>query len=290
MRKVAAALIVIFLAFFSFFGPMLAPYSADHTVTMTEYEGEMLFSPFAPNKAHPLGTDIWGYDMLTRILHGFRYTVGAVLAFAGGRVLLGFLLGTTLAFRAPARKIPRAPIVVPAFILIYFTVFRVSIGSSLSVPRLILLQGALIVLVGLPGVVASFSEDVRELLSRDFSEAARSVGAGRVRMLFVHILPHMTGRTVQRFVGEAVSVLVVLGQLAMFNVFLGGADVQLSPVLYFSRTNELAGMVGEYRAYLTSNQWLLLAPLGAYLSVLVSFFALSRIVKGATRMKRGRYV
>ena len=49
-------------------------------------------------------------------------------------------------------------------------------------------------------------------------------------------------------------------------------------------------MVGEYRTYLTSNQWLLLAPLAAYLSVLLAFFGLSRIVKGMTHFDRGKYV
>jgi peptide/nickel transport system permease protein len=153
-----------------------------------------------------------------------------------------------------------------------------------------LLQGALIVLVGLPGLVASFSEDVRSLRGQEFSQAAVSVGAGPLRLLFHHILPHMTGPALRRFVAEAVAVLVLLGQLAMFNVFLGGTDVSFDPIIYHSRTNELAGMVGEFRGYITNKHWLLLGPLGAYLSVLVSFFALSRIVRRMTTVNRGKYL
>ncbi len=290
MPRAVAVIIVLYLAFFSLLGPAVAPYALDHSETISEYRGEKLYSPFGPNRAHLLGTDIWGYDMLTRILHGFRFTVAAVLVLAGGRVLLGFLAGTALAFRRSSRPIPRAPIVIPAFILVYFTVFRVSIGSSLPVPRLMALQGALIVLVGLPGLVASFSEDVRSLLGQEFSQAAVSVGAGPLRLLLHHILPHMTGPALRRFVAEAVSVLVLLGQLAMFNVFLGGTDVSFDPIIYHSRTNELAGMVGEFRGYITNNHWLLLGPLGAYLSVLVSFFALSRIVRRMTTVNRGKYL
>lgn len=292
MRKIAAALILCYLAFFTLFGPALAPFPEDYTETSMELDGQWFYSPYGPNERHPLGTDIWGYDMLSRVLHGFRYTVGAVVLFAGGRVFLGLLLGTLLGLRrrGRGRSLPRAPIAIPAFIVVYFTVFRVSIGSPLSVGQLFVVQGALIVLVGLPGLITSFAEDTRDLLGQEFAQAAVSVGAGKPRLLFHHVLPHMTGRTLQRFVGEAVAVMVLLGQLAMFNVFLGGTEVRFSPVIYLSRTNELAGMVGEYRAYLTSNQWLLLSPLAAYLSVLLAFFALSRIVKTMTRLERGKYL
>lgn len=292
MRNIAAVLILAYLVLLTFFGPSLAPFPENFSESSMELKGERIYSPFGPNDRHPLGTDIWGYDMLTRILYGFRYTVGAVIALAGGRVLLGLLVGMALGLRSsgPGRTLPHAPVTVPAFIIVYFTVFRVSIGSPLSVGQLLVVQGSLIILVGLPGLIASFAEDTKELAAREFSQAAISVGAGKFRLLRYHIFPHMTGRTVRRFVDEAVSVLVLLGQLAMFNVFLGGTDVQLSPVIYLSRTNELAGMVGEYRNYLTSDQWLLLSPLAAYLSVLLAFLSLSWIVRSMTRLNRGKYL
>ena len=289
-NRAVALLIVFYLLFFTVFGPFIAPFSLDHSVTVFDYEGTRFYSPFPPNRVYLLGTDIWGYDLASRILHGFRYTVFAVVILAGGRVAIGALAGTVAGYRGFGRRVRRAPFAIPAFIIVYFVSFRVSIGSPLSIWSLMVLQGSLIVLVGLPGTIGTFAEETQTIMHHEYIQAARGVGAGPWRIIRRHIFPQLIDLFGQQFTGEAVSVLALLGQLAMFNVFFGGTIVSYDPILYHSRTNELAGMVGQYREYLTTNQWLLLAPLTVYLSILVSFFVLSRLATHSSRAKRARYL
>ncbi len=54
------------------FGPYLAPYRAGDVVNVG------VFAPMSA--AHPFGTDYLGRDMLSRILHGARYTVGVAMS------------------------------------------------------------------------------------------------------------------------------------------------------------------------------------------------------------------
>ncbi len=72
-------------------------------------------APGGMYRRHLLALDFHGYDMLTRILHGFRYTVGAVVVLAGGRIVLSLCLGMLVWFRRSGRKRapPRTPITVP---------------------------------------------------------------------------------------------------------------------------------------------------------------------------------
>ena len=83
----AGIALVLAWAALAVFGPYLAPYRAGDVVNAG------VFAPMSA--AHPFGTDYLGRDMLSRILHGARYTVGVamvatVLACAAG-IALGIL-------------------------------------------------------------------------------------------------------------------------------------------------------------------------------------------------------
>ena len=76
--------LVVFWVLIAAFGPMLAPHGVGAIVS---YD---VFEPMSGQ--HPLGTDYLGRDMLSRVLHGTRFTVGlalaaAFLASAGGTTL-----------------------------------------------------------------------------------------------------------------------------------------------------------------------------------------------------------
>ncbi len=84
--RLGLALTLLF-ALLALVGPWIAPYDEARVV------GEV-WEPFS--RAHPLGTDHLGRDMLSRMLYGARRTIGIALA----ATCLSFLLGTTLGYLA----------------------------------------------------------------------------------------------------------------------------------------------------------------------------------------------
>ena len=143
----------------------------------------------APGVTHALGRDAFGRDVFARVLYAGRISLSVGL----GSVALGGLLGTALGVVAgyADRRVD--------------AVLMRIVDVSMSFPSLLL---GLIVLVVLgPGldklvlsigiVLASpFARVVHGatlgLKQREFVEAARCLGAARMRILACHILPNMT--------------------------------------------------------------------------------------------------
>jgi peptide/nickel transport system permease protein len=113
-------------------------------------------------------------------------------------------------------------------------------------------------LFGLPRFASSFSLKIAETEKEPFVEAARSVGAGRVRLFFHHILPQHRETIALNFVGESIATLNLIGQLGIFDMYIGGTKTTPAPLLFHSQTHEWAGLVGSYRGKLFSSDWWLL--------------------------------
>ena len=78
--------------FLAVFGPWMAPHDVGAIVSDSNFE--------APGVSTVLGTDTLGRDIVSRLLHGARLTVGVALA----ATLLGFLIGMAAGFSAAEIK------------------------------------------------------------------------------------------------------------------------------------------------------------------------------------------
>ena len=81
--------------FLSIFGPMMAPHTLTELLETQYTNGKVLAPPLEPfkNESYPLGTDKWGYDLMSMILYGIRYTVFVSLAVTFIKMLLGTIIG-----------------------------------------------------------------------------------------------------------------------------------------------------------------------------------------------------
>jgi peptide/nickel transport system permease protein len=85
MAKIGAVILVVNILL-AFFGPVIAPYSPSEMLSMEAY---------APvGKDGILGTDYIGRDLLSRLLHGARLTIGLALL----ATIVGFVIGMALGF------------------------------------------------------------------------------------------------------------------------------------------------------------------------------------------------
>ncbi|MFD2045377.1 ABC transporter permease [Ornithinibacillus salinisoli] len=277
---------ISFILFITLFGPFLAPYEKDY-VEDTEYyynssdDFGVLSPPLPPSREHLFGTDQWGYDILTLLLYGAKYTVFVGIGVALLRIIIGGALGIWfgLSNRQHKGTSPSLGLLgsIPAFLIIYFLLIGITINPSLSVLELVFLQSSLMVLVGFPGVYSAVFSKTNEIKKELYIMATKALGAGKLRILWKHILPHLKGTLLVMFVKEIILVLTLIGQLGIFNILLGGTILRLGgPPVYISRSMDWAGLIGQWRSFIYDYQWILYFPLLAFIFLLFSFYMLSR--------------
>ncbi|HEY2947998.1 MAG TPA: ABC transporter permease [Micromonosporaceae bacterium] len=144
--------------------------------------------PIGPNREFLLGTDNLGRDLLVRIVYGTRISllvgvVSTMLAVAAGVVVglaAGYFRGAIDTFLA------RFMDVVLSFPFLLFAIALVSIvGPSLTVSIFVI---AFFSWAAVGRIVRGQALSIRE---KEYVEAARSLGAGDLRIMFVEVLPNL---------------------------------------------------------------------------------------------------
>ena len=271
------AVFLLILLAIAFLGPLFAPWGFDESENMidiTTEEGRViLFSPLPPSPRHPMGTDIFGYDLLTSLLYGAKYTIATMLITAFARVAGGFLIGYRQALTGNGHRRGFSLIQgLPTFIIIYFIMYGFIINPAVPPPVITAIQIALFSAFGLSSTTPVFREKIAQQLKTSYIEAARSSGGGRMWILTRHLLPHLTEDTCLLFMHEIIATLTLIGQLGIFSLFIGGTRLTTDPPELSSFTREWGGLIGQHMGKVGTTQWwLIVFPLAAYL--LLFFFS-----------------
>jgi len=142
-----------------------------------------------------LGADGLGRDVWSRLWHGARLSLGVAFAGAIGALLVGTLLG---AMAGAARGLTDTGITAVAdFVVVLPAVYLVLVLRSamplvLDTPVIFLVLTLLFALAGWPHVARGVRAIVATERQRDYAEAARAAGAGRLRLLG-HLVPASYG-------------------------------------------------------------------------------------------------
>ena len=279
MNKTLAAglILMLLLILVSLLAGFLAPYGSNETDKLRKTDNGYISSPFPPDRIHYFGTDKYGFDIFSVLLYGSRYT----LVFCVFTSLLRVLFGTLAALAAGTGKarflsIFQAYSALPSLILVYFILVSISFNATLPPVSLALWQSLVIVLVGIPGSFTAMHGRILEIRDSEHVEVAQFCGAGGWYLIRRHILPFLAEPLLLAFSREMISVLVLIGQLGIFNTFIGGTIIQNDPPIYLTRSFEWAGVLGLNRHYIFSSyDWMLLFPLAAYFLLLVSLYLCS---------------
>jgi peptide/nickel transport system permease protein len=154
-----------------------------------------------PSWAHPLGTDDLGQDVLARMLYGGRISLAVGLAAMFVAIFIGVLVGA-IAGMSSGRidavlmwladlflSLPGLPL-----LLLIIYLFRDSLKAVFGVEGGVFIM-IVAVIGGLRWMQAArlVRAQFLSLREKEFVEAARALGASRIRQVFQHILPNALG-------------------------------------------------------------------------------------------------
>ncbi len=143
-----------------------------------------------------LGADSYGRDVLSRLLAGARISLGLALVAVAGAILLGAGFGAWAGASGGwtdewTMRVADFILVLP---LLYVVVtLRAMLPLVLPVTTIFLLMAAIFAAVGWPFVARGVHAIVSRERQREYVLAAHSLGAGRMRILFRHLLPACAG-------------------------------------------------------------------------------------------------
>jgi len=180
-----AVLILMFLA--AVFAPVVAPYDPNKQDRTLARFGE----PAAPSLAHPFGSDNLGRDYLSRTIYGARVSLMVGFLSTGLAIAAGAALGAVAGYagRWIDMLVMRFADVLLAFPPLLFLMAALSTFQSRSVVVLSVVIGV----IGWMNVARLIRAEFLSLRTREYTEAARAVGASAPSIVFRELLPNAMG-------------------------------------------------------------------------------------------------
>ena len=244
---------ILLLLVLGLFAPAVAPYDPNQQF----FDGLTLEgSPLPPGERFWFGTDTNGRDQFSRLLYGARTSLLIGILANGIAVIIGSFLGVTAGY---LRGTAGAAIMRLTDLMMAFPPLLLAIALAAILKPGLAIIIVVIALVNWVQIARVIYAETVGLSERDYIEAARALGAGPLRILFRHLLPHLVPTIiVYATLGIATTVLLE----AMLS-FLGRGVQPPTPAWGM--------MIFESQSYFLSAPWLVFIPGAAILILALSF-------------------
>ena len=242
------AAVVLALFLMAILAPVMSPYDP--------YMIDLDVMTQAPSRAHWLGTDQFGRDLLTRILYGTRISlvIGIV------PTMLSMTIGTTLGLiggyhggKVDAVIMRLCDIVLAFPSLLLAMVVMYTLGATLV--NIFIALAA----VGWAGTARVVRSQVLSLKEKEFVEAARAVGVRSGVIMARHILPN------------CLPALIVLFTLGIPGAILSEASLSFLGVGAQPPTPSWGLIITSGKEFLFSAPWIAISP-GVFILITVLAF------------------
>lgn len=217
--------------------PALAPY---HPLKMNPTES---LSP--PGRAHPMGTDQFGRDILSRAIHGARLSLLTGLVAVAIGATFGVGLGLVAGLRGgwPDGLIMRVVDIMMGFPSVLMALVVVAILGQGSANVMVAVGVSLI-----PTYIRLVRGNVLSAKEHPYVEAARSLGCPGRRLALRHILPNV------------VAPIIVLSTVAVAWSIIVGASLSFLGLGQPPPTPEWGVDLSNGRGYLRRGWWISAFP------------------------------
>ena len=220
----------------------------------------------SPGSANLFGTDDAGRDILSRVIHGARYSIGSAVLIVAFAAAAGTVYGALAAWYGGIidRLLMRT---VDVFLAFPYLVFAMAVAASLG--RGLASTIAALCLLWWPSYARMIRGQVKSILNDYHIRAAVTLGAKRSQILRWHVIPHTYNQLLVRFTLDIGNALVALTGLA----FLGlGASPPLP---------EWGRMVADSKQFALTAWWYAVFP-----GVVIFLTVLNFVLLGEALRKR----
>ncbi|WP_391117279.1 ABC transporter permease [Psychrobacillus sp. L3] len=238
-NKVAlvGALIVLFFIFLALFGPLFTPQGINDQLLKDRL--------LPPSSKYWFGTDDFGRDIFSRVIHGARISLGVGFFSVIGSVVVGSILGIIAGYYGKwvDTIISRTFDILLAFPSILLAIAVVSVlGPSL--------RNALIAIaiINIPNFGRLIRSKVLSIKEEEYITSAKAIGMKDIRILFSHILPN------------SMAPVIVAGTLAIASAIIEAAALGFLGLGAQAPAPEWGKMLADARVVLRTAPWTMFFP------------------------------
>ncbi len=189
-----------------------------------------LYDP--PSKAAWLGTDNFGRDVFTQLMHGTRTSL--VIGGIAGAVAtaIGVVLGTVAGFRGGLVEealmgLTNVILTIPSIVVLIL--LSIAVGN-----RSIVTMAIIIGVTSWPWTARAIRAQTSSLRTREHVDIARMCGAGTLSLIAWEILPFMLSYVVLAFVLQMASGILQEAALSLLGLGPGDGTISLGIMLHWS--------------------------------------------------------
>ena len=232
------------------FAPFLAPFDPRLQLDIAHLQSQ------PPSLAHPLGTDTFSRDVLSRLIYGTRVSLAVSLVAVALAMTFGTLLGAVAgyvggAIDAVLMRLVDAAFSIPTLLLL---IVVIALWGEISVVSLTLLIAG----VGWFTVSRLVRAETLAVRDADYVVAARALGVPGWRILGLHVLPNAIGPAI-------VSAALAVGNIILLEAGLSYLGIGVRPP-----TPSWGNIIEEGATRVSDVWWLTLFP---GLAILLTVFA-----------------
>jgi peptide/nickel transport system permease protein len=249
-----------FIYLVTLMGPYLAPYdpNAQDDIVRTRY--------LAPAAEHPMGTDKFGRDVLSRVIYGARISLSIGFIAVAISVTLGTLIGAVAGYFGKwvdnlAMRLVDLLISFPRLVLLLAII-------ALFQPSIFLII-AVLGLTGWMGTSRIVRGQFLALREQEFVQATKALGYGSARIIFRHILPN------------SMAPIIVVATLGIGNTILTEAALSFLGLGVQPPTASWGSMVSDGKDALINAWWIATFPGLAIVLTVVCFNLLGDAARDA---------
>ncbi|MBW9052791.1 ABC transporter permease [Rhizobium mesosinicum] len=233
--------------------PWIAPFNPDEQM----FDGLSLEgAPLPPGGPYLLGTDTLGRDLFSRMLFGARTSLVIGLVANGIAVAIGLFIGILAGY---LRGVLGNILMRFTDLMMAFPALLLAIVLAALLRPSLWIVAMVIALVNWVQVARIVYTETRGLVERDFIMAERSLGAGHMRVLFLHILPHL------------VPTAIVWGTLGIATTVLLEATLSFLGIGVQPPQPSWGNIIFESQSYFQAAPWLVFFPGAVILLTALSF-------------------